>query len=435
MNIIYKYILCLAFATFCLASYAQPNIYPAKKQTESIKIEGATIHIGNGEFLEDAAVVFENGILTYVGEKDKAPNAQRKINATGKHIYPGFISPNSTLGLVEFEAVKATLDFAEVGENNAHVRSLIAYNTDSKLINTIRTNGVLFAQVTPQRGWISGQSSVVHLDAWNWEDAVVREDDGIHINWQEIPRRRTLSATTKKRFETESEKQIIKLLDLLKEAKAYAEIDSKEKVFNARLEALEGVFTGDKQIFIHVNNAKNIQRAILTLASLDIRPVIVGGREAHLVTDILTQYKIPVIIRQAHSLPENEQDDVLLPYKQAKLLSDAGVLFAYSVAGPDAFWDQRNLPFMAGTAVAYGLDYEKAVASISLNPAKILGIDHKTGSIELGKSADLFISNGDALDIIGNDIEYVFLQGRDINLDNLHKQLYQRFKDKYEAMK
>lgn len=432
---IYTYILFFAMVLVCASVYAQPEIYPAKKQSKTFKVEGATIHIGNGEYLENAAVNFEDGIITYVGTASDAPSAQEVIDAKGKHVYPGFISPNTILGLVEFEAVKATLDFVEVGENNAHVRSLIAYNTDSKIINTLRSNGILMAQITPQRGLISGQSSVVHLDAWNWEDAVLKEDDGLHINWPEMQARRGQSAADKKKREEANKVQIQTLMSLFKEAKAYAEINEKDKVVNARLHAFEGVFDGKKKVFVHVNDAKNIQMAVLKFDDLGIKPVIVGGREAHLATDVLKQFSIPVLINQSHILPSQTHDDVYLHYKQAGLLYDAGVLAAYGMFGADSFWDQRNLPFIAGTAVAYGLPYEQAVAYLTLNTARILGVDKEMGSIEVGKQATLFISDGDALDMVGNAVERAFIQGRDIDLNNWHKQLYHRYKEKYEVSK
>lgn len=432
---IYKYILSFALVLVCASAYAQPEIHPAKKQSKTIKIEGSTVHIGNGEYLKNAAVNFEDGKITYVGPISGSPVAQEVINAKGKHVYPGFIAPNTNLGLVEFEAVKATLDFVEVGENNAHVRSLIAYNTDSKVINTLRSNGILIAQVAPQRGLISGQSSIVQLDAWNWEDAVLKEDDGLHINWPEMPRWRGQSASDKKKREEANKEQIQTLISLFREAKAYAEISKKDKVANARLQAFDGVFDGKKKVFVHVNDAKSIQKAVLKLDELGIKPVIVGGRDAHLVIDLLKQFAIPVLINQAHALPSRGHDDVYLPYKQASLLYDAGIVAAYGMFGADSFWDQRNLPFMAGTAVAYGLPYEQGVAYLTLNTAKILGVDKEMGSLEVGKQANLFISDGDALDMVGNAVERAFIQGRDIDLNNWHKQLYHRYKEKYEASK
>lgn len=428
------YIRSFALVLVCGFASAQPSIHPAKPQAESIRIDGATIHIGNGESIENASLSFEDGKITYVGDSANAPTAQKTIHASGKHIYPGFIAPNSNVGLVEFEAVKATVDFAEVGENNAHVRSIIAYNTDSKVINTLRLNGILQAQITPQRGLLSGQSSIVQFDAWNWEDAVVQEDDGLHINWPEMPRWRGSQARDKAKIEEANKNKILQLISLFEEAKAYAALDPKNKVVNARLQALEGIFEGEKQVFVHVNDAKNIQKAVLTFTDLGVTPILVGGREAHLVTDLLKQYDVPVLIHQAHSLPAKEHDDVYLTYKQANLLYEAGVLAAYGIFGSDGFWEQRNLPFMAGTAVAYGLPYEQAVAYVTLNTAKILGIDDRTGSIEVGKSADLFISTGDALDMRTNQLEKAFIQGRELDLSSWHTQLYDRYKERYESL-
>src|SRR5690606_13421417 len=157
---------------------------PAPKQTQAISIEGATAHLGNGKVIDNALIMFNDGKLTFVGSAlTKIARQGTIINAKGKHIYPGFIAPNSTLGLVEIDAVRATEDENEVGTMNPHIRSLIAYNTESKVVESMRINGVLMGQITPRGGRISGTSSVVQFDAWNWEDAVIKEDDGIHINW------------------------------------------------------------------------------------------------------------------------------------------------------------------------------------------------------------------------------------------------------------
>lgn len=426
MKIDFIYITAIFFTV--LSGFAQPNIAPAPEQSESIRIDGATIHIGNGSHIENGSISFEKGKITYVGAKDEAPETDLQIDASGKHVYPGFIAPKTNLGLVEYGAVKASVDFNETGENNAHVRSLIAYNTDSKVINTLRSNGILLAQTTPQGGLIAGQSSVVQLDAWNWEDAAYRTDDGVHINWPEYRKSPFRSSVNEDSLKQENKNKEQKLIAFLEEAKAYGQIDDRDKTTNVRLEAFKGVFEGNKNVYVHVNDVQNIQKAILKLSEMGVKPVIVGGHDAHEVAEMLNDFDVPVIIDQAHRLPNREDEDVHLPYKQAKLLNDAGVLFAYSM---DGFWEQRNLAFMAGTASAFGLPYEEAVASITLNAAKILAIDDKTGSLEQGKDANLFVSDGDALDMIGNDVHHAFIQGRHIDLDNLHKQLFKKFEDKY----
>ena len=419
-------LLALCFAS--LPALAQPTIYPSKKQENSISITGATLHIGNGKVIENGTITFNNGKITYVGNASTTNTASEQIDAKGKHIYPGFIAPNTTLGLVEFSSVKATLDFSEVGDNNAHVRSIIAYNTDSKVINTLRSNGILLAQVTPERGLISGQSSIVQLDAWNWEDAVYKIDDGIHINWPELRLSSSMTASTIERQKEATKSRIAELMTFINQAITYHHV--KNKVSNARFDAFSGVADGKKKLFVHVNDANSIIEAINSLKDLNISPIIVGGRDAHLVGSVLKDNNIPVLIREAHSLPSREGEDVNQPYKQASLLKEQGVLAAYAM---DGFWQQRNLPFMAGTAAAHGLNKEDALAYITLNTAKILGIDHRTGSLEVGKDANLFISKGDALDMLGNDIEHAFIQGRAIDLNNLHKQLFDRYKHKYSS--
>ncbi len=427
-----SYILGTALS-LCIAGVttAQPTIYPAKAQEKPIAITGATIHVGNGQVIDQGTLLFEHGKITHVGGDIAIPAGTEIVDARGKHLYPGFIAPNTNLGLVEISSVRATVDFAEVGENNAHVRALIAYNSDSKVINTLRSNGILLAQITPQDGLVSGQSSIVQLDAWNWEDASYKADEGVHINWPTLRFGRfgagggpTASPGAQKE---RVEQEIAQLEDYLKEAKAYADLGG-DRTTNARFEAFRAVFSGKRKVYVHTNRATDIISAVSTLKRHGISPVLVGGAEAHLVTELLKDNQVPVIIRQSHSLPYATDVDVYLPYKQAKLLTDAGILVAYSI---DGFWQQRNLPFMAGTAAAYGLDKEQALATITSNSAKILGIDDKTGTLEVGKDANLFVSDGDALDMLGNTVERAFIQGRDINLDDLHKQLFERYEYKY----
>ena len=158
---------------------------PAADQSESILIIGATAHIGNGQVIENSAIGFDKGKITFVGKADavKKEDYKKVVEVVGKHVYPGLIALSSTLGLNEIEAVRATRDSREVGLFNPSIRAIIAYNTDSRVTPTVRSNGVLMAQIIPQGGLVSGQSSIVELDAWNWEDAAYKMDDGIWLNW------------------------------------------------------------------------------------------------------------------------------------------------------------------------------------------------------------------------------------------------------------
>ena len=426
-KIIYQFI---ALSLVSTSVFSQANIYPAKAQKGTIAIVGGTIHVGNGKVIQNGTIIFSNGKITSVKEGNTAPQNVAVVNAAGKHIYPGFIAPSNGLGLVEVESVRATRDFQETGSINPHVRALIAYNTDSRVIATVRSNGTLLSQATPEGGLVAGTSSIVQLDAWNWEDAAYKKDNGIHFNWptsQVRAGRRGGPAVSEELLKERYQKQLAELKSYFAQAKAYAD-DEKSAIFNARFEAMKGLFNGSKKAFVNVNRQKDIIIAVQFFEEFGIKPVLVGAEQAIEVTSFLKEHNIPVIIYESQSLPGNDDDDVYLPYKNAKILHDAGILIAMSV---DGYWQQRNLPFMAGTAAAYGLTKEEALAIITSNTAKILGIDKTTGTIEEGKDANIIISEGDALDMRTNNVTRAFIQGRDINLDNVQKQLYKRYADKY----
>ncbi|RZK77762.1 MAG: amidohydrolase [Pedobacter sp.] len=435
-----KYILTLLFAAAGIKAFSQADIIPAKAQDKKIAIMGAKLHIGNGQVIENGYVMFDKGKITGVGDATVAKfdlTGVTVITANGKHVYPGFIAPITNLGLTEFESVKATLDFEEIGNINPHIRALVAYNTDSKVPATLRSNGILMAQVTPQGGTISGSSSVMQLDAWNWEDAAVRKDDAQHMTWPVTPRFKggfgagRPGALTPDALQERTQALVNELDGLFAEAKAYADTE-KPAVINARLAAMKHLFDGKQKLFITANAQKDIMAAVKFAKKYGITPVIVGGDEAYLIIPFLKENGIAVVVKQPHALPNNNDDDVNMPYKNAGILANAGIDVVVSI---DGYWQQRNLPFMAGTVAAWGLDKEKALSTITLNTAKVLGLDKSTGSLEMGKDATLFISAGDALDMKTNNVEKAFIQGRDINLDNLHKQLDRKFSGKYAAEK
>ncbi len=417
---------------FCAAtSFAQQPV-PAPKQTKTICLKGGNVHVGTGIVINKGDVVFNDGKLTYVGEA-KADIADAEIiNCEGKEIYPGFIAPNSTLGLTEIEAVRATNDFNEVGQNNASTRALIAFYTDSKVIPTVRSNGVLMAQVTPRGGLFSGLSSIVHLDAWNWEDAIIRADDGIHLNWPEM---QPPSLTEEKEgAANEKNKNYDRTLQVITkffaDAKAYGLSNPSE--INLRLEAAKGLMTASKTLYIHANEPREMMDAVNISRQFGVKNIVlVGARGAYLITDFLKQNNIAVMIQRPHSLPNRVDDDVDFPFKNAALLQKAGILFCIQNEGDMEAMNSRNIPFLAGTCASYGLGREEAIASITLNPAKILGIDKTCGSLEAGKDATLFVSSGDALDMRTNNVERAYIQGRKLQLTSQQTELNERYKSKY----
>lgn len=426
MRILIFFALCLA-NTLNIFSQDVPN--PAPKQSQTFTIVGATAHIGNGQTIENSVIECTDGKITKVANKTNAQTFNGNIiEATGKQLYPGFIAANTTLGLFEIEAARATLDMYETGDLNPNARSIIAYNTDSRITPTVRANGILTAEITPVGGFISGTSSVVQLDAWNYEDAIYKLDNGIHINWPQMYTFKGWWAEPEGIEKNEKYTEALdKLKNLINQAKSYCNTD-KPTENNLKLQALCGLFNNTKTLFVHVNLAKEIIDAINFAKNYNLNLTIVGGAEAWRCTQILKDNNIPVILVQTHALPMHDDDNIKQPYQNPALLEKEGIL--YCLTG-DANWDIRNLPFEAGTAASYGLSKEKAIQAITLNAAKILGIDKTTGSIEVGKDATLFISAGDALDMKSHKIEKAFIQGREINLGNRHKDLNKKFMDKY----
>jgi len=405
---------------------------PAKSQTETITITGATAHIGNGEVIRNSIIIFENGKITHIGTQGSISGKGNVIDATGKHVYPGFIAPNSTLGLVEIGAVRATDDDSEIGGFNPHIRSIIAYNAESKIVESMRPNGVLIAQTTPRGGWISGTSSIVQLDAWNWEDAAIKTDDGIHMNWPSpfTQGRWWLGEDPGYKPNKKYKEQVTAINDFVYQAKATIKSDNRKE--NLPHLAMQKVFDGSQTLFIHVGAEKAILDVLSFVKEQNIKKaVLVEADEAHKVATQLKQQNIPVLLTRTHSTPNYEDDDYDLPYKNAKLLIDAGVLVGLQNSGQMERANARNLPFQAGTVAAHGLDKEKAVQLITGNSAKILGIDDTVGTLEVGKDATLFISIGDALDMRTNQLEKAFIQGRDISLESHHTKLWKRYSSKF----
>ncbi|MBV7267907.1 amidohydrolase family protein [Winogradskyella luteola] len=415
-------------------SFAQQT--PAPKQTKDIAIVGATAHIGNGEVIENSIIVFGNGKIKNVLDASK-PNAitlqaMDIIDAKGKHVYPGFIVSNGTLGLVEVDAVKASNDLSEMGTYNPHIRSIIAYNAESKVIESMRPNGVLLGQVVPRGGRITGTSSIVQYDAWNWEDAAIKTDDGIHINWpNSFSRGRWwLGEDPGLKPNKDYAKQVKELTDYFNEAKSYSKGDSKER--NLPFEAMTGLFDGSKQLYINVDDEKGITDAVNFAKSQGfLKITIVGAYQAGNIGNFLKQNSVSVMLQRVHTRPELEDHDYDYTFKLAKKLVDAGVLVSLETSGQMERMNSRNLPFYAGTTVAYGLTKEQALQLITQNAAKILGIDDMYGTLEVGKSATLFISEGDALDMRTNQLIHAFIDGRNISLETHQTELWKRYSNKY----
>ena len=422
-----------------LPAGAQEVIYPAKEFKGKTFVTNGTIHVGNGTVIENGTIVISNGKITSVGAGASSPGSDtRVIDAKGKHVYPGLILANTDIGLKEIaNGVRASNDHTELGEFNSNIRAITAYNTDSRVMAVLRSNGILLASVAPQGGSVSGSSTIVQLDAWNWEDAAYQMDAGMHITLPSF-----ISRGGGRRFggfpgfpgaggadagKSPLEK-VEEIKSFFRQAKAYIQEPVHSNV-NLKLEAMRPLIEKKQKLFVHGDQIKQMLIAIDFAKEFGVDVVIVGGSESFQIADLLKANNISVILDQCLNLPATEDDDIDQPFKTPAALQKAGVL--YCISDDDANTRYRNLSYNAGIAATFGLTKEEALSAITLNAAKILGVEGKTGSIEVGKDANIVVCEGDLLDMKTSTVTDALIQGRQINLDNKQKQLYERYKYKY----
>jgi imidazolonepropionase-like amidohydrolase len=404
---------------------------PGKKASGGILIVNAILHDGNGRKTENAWLRADGAKITATGTgqpDEKSSAGAQKIDAGGSHLYPGFILMNNPLGLSEIEAVRATLDFQETGSDNPNIHTLPAYNTDSEIIPTLRLNGILTAQITPRGGRISGLSSVVQLDAWNWEDAVLKERDGLHLNWPSRWNRQGWWAEPSSAVEKNKDyqKQVDELRQLFSEAAQYNSVA--EKSLNPKLEALALVLAGKVRLYLHASTSAEILASLEFTRSAGIKgSVLVAGPEVLDIIPYLKENAVPVILNRLHDLPLNAESPVFQQMRIPFELHKAGILFALDYEGSMEVMGSRNLGFLAGATRAYGLPEEDALSLITRNPARILGMEKTTGTLEPGKDATFFLSKGNALEMKGQELSRAWIQGREIRLESKQTQLYQKF--------
>jgi imidazolonepropionase-like amidohydrolase len=420
---------------FATSGFAQPTVYPAPENNGLIFITHATIHVGNGNIINDGTIRINKGKIEKIGTNIPVPADVKVFDVKGKQVYPGLISAISNLGLKEVAGgVRGTNDYQELGSMNPSIRSIVAYNTASNVTNVLRSMGILLANIIPQdedgsNQLISGTSSVVQLDAWNYEDAAYKMDGQMHFNMPSlISRRSRFSQGPQEDPLKKALEQIESVKTFFKEAKAYL-TESVHKETNLNYEATKNLFDKKQKFFVHCNSVKEMLLAIDFVKEFGFDVVIVGGADSWQIAPLLKQNNIPVILGQCHALPVANDDDIDQPFKTPYLLQKAGVLFA--IADNDGTTRGRNLMYNAGTAASYGLSKEEALSAITFNAAKILGIDNITGTLEEGKDANVIVSKGDILDMEHSIVELAFIQGRKINLDNRQSQLAERYIYKY----
>ena len=419
---------------------------PAPTQDKSVLIFGGITHVGDGQIINNSVIGFTDGKIDLIASSEEnwtdkllnmfSDSNNKKydtiIDASNHHIYPGIIALNSNLGLVEVDAVRASVDDDEAGIYLPEIRSIIAYNAESKAVESMRPNGVLVAQIAPNGGVISGSSSVVQLDAWNWEDAVIKYDQGLHINWPSPYTfgRWWLGEDRGLKANNNYNKQVNDLKEFFDNSKANMNLD---KSMNLKSRSMKAIFEGESTVYLYADDEKEIVDGVLFFKKFGINKiVIVGASEAKNQLDFIKENDIPVVVKQPYRFPQSVDSDPRETFMLAKKMIDKGILVSIDPSGaPQSRVSIRNLPFYAGSFSSYGIDKEVALSMITLNPAKMLGIDSEFGTLEIGKSATLFVSKGDALDIISNNVTHAFISGRNISLETHQTRLWRRYSNKY----
>ena len=427
-----RFITLIAFFSFTFAS----DQIPASQQDHAILIKDVTIHPISGPPIEEGFLLFENGKIVYTGNKfTKLLNKTEVVSLPGKHVYPGLISANSIMGLVEVNAVRSTRDFAEVGSFNPNVRAEVSYNPDSEIIPVTRSNGVAIVLPAPQSGLVSGPSAAMMLDGWTSETATLKAPVGMHIHWPGMNVSHSPWAQkSPEEQKKERDKQLKELDEILDKARAYvqsADTENSLQKTDLKWASMAAVVKGELPAFIHANSVQQIEAAVEWATRQELKMVLVGGRDAWMVTDLLKKNAIPVIIEATHKLPSQRWSDYDEPFKTPLKLYEAGIEFCItSNSGSFQTPHLRNLPYEAATAAAHGLPKDEALKAVTLYPAEILGIADRVGSLDVGKDATFIITDGDPLEVM-TSVEQVYIQGRKVDMSDRHKMLRDKYTEKY----
>ena len=432
-------------ATFALTLFPPliaraSNQVPAKPQDHPIAIVKATIHPVSGPAIENATILFDAGRITALGSEVKLPSNAEVIDGTGRHVYPGLISSDTYIGLTEIGAVRASVDMTETGRINPNVKAEVAVNPESELIPVARANGITLAVSAPTGGLISGTSAMLMMDGWTWEDMTLRAPLALNVHW---PSMTIVRAWWMRKSEEDQKKErdasLKEITNAFRDARAYLKAKAAETEkgipyhdVDMRWESMIPVLERKVPVVVWADEVQQIEAAVAWAEQESLRVIIGGGHDAWRVADLLKKKNIPVLAGGIYRLPDRRFEEYDEPLMLPAKLYRAGIQFAI-ITGDEAP-HERNLPYHAGTAAAYGLPEDEALKAITLTPAQIFGVADRVGSLEIGKDATLILTTGDPLDIRSN-VLMEFIQGRKIDLTSKQTMLYEKYKEKYRRIK
>ncbi|MFQ5818089.1 MAG: amidohydrolase family protein [Terriglobia bacterium] len=410
-------------------------------------IRGAKIYTLTGPPIENGTLIIRNGKIAAVGLNLRIPARAQVINARGLEVYPGLFDSISRLGLIEIGAVSATVDTTELGAYNPQLVAATAVHPASEHILVARANGITHALAAPGAGGggffgrfsggaavIPGQGSLIHLSGWTIEEMAIETSVAMMLNWPSIQTRRFDFSTfsIKQRPFTEAKKEydekVAKLEDWLEAAKHYAQAAANGSAANferdLKLEALARVVQGQLPVIVLANDDRDIKNAVEFAQKHKLKMILAGGAQAWKVKDLLREKNIPVILRPTQALPGEEDEPYDKAFTNPGELHAAGINIAFATFGSS---DSRTLPYEAANAVPYGLPWEEALKAVTLYPAQILGVADRVGTLEVGKIANLIVTDGDPLQI-QTQVRYLFINGQLTSTDNKHRQLFEKYR-------
>ncbi len=433
--------LLLALVLAAVVARASDSI-PAVRPAGPVLLRGATVHTVSGADLAATDVLLRDGKVSAIGQKLAAPKGTTVVDVAGKHLYPGLISAFSGMGLSETASVRGSVDLSETGGLNPNARAQPAINPDSEHIPVSRANGILTALTVPQTtGLIAGVSTLIRMDGWTYEDLTIRPAVALHLRWPNLTINRDPSFPRPVADQQRAiDDNLKKIRDAFATARAY--LKAKEGAgkpidTDLRWEAMIPALRGEMPVFVYANEAREIESAIEWAKTEKLKITILGGLEAWKVADLLKQNDVPVIVGPVLTLPLHREDPFDATYANPGKLFAAGVRFCIANDGDNAELGNqadRNLPYQAGKAAAYGLPPSEALKAITLYPAQLLGVANELGSIEVGKRATLIVTDGDPIEM-PTHVERAYIDGASIDLSNHHTRLYEKYQKKYEQLK
>jgi imidazolonepropionase-like amidohydrolase len=434
----------VAIATSCLSPVAASDQIPGAPQKNPIALRGGVIHTVSGETIENGSLLIEKGKITKVlstGEI-QTPVDTVIVELNGKHVYPSLIEAYSSIGLVEIDSIAATIDNSETGQINSNVRAQVAFNADSEAIPVARANGVLIANSVATGGLIGGRACLMRMDGWTWEDMALKTDSGMQASWPRfaaarVGRRGGGGGPPGESGASQANERLKELATLIEKTRAYVEgreKDTTQNLLDRRLEGMIPVVLGKVPLIVEAEDTQQIESAVAFCKKHNVRLVIYGGYDAVKCAALLKEANVSIIVAGVYRLPQNRHDAYDAAYSLPARLQEAGIDYCISGAGRFGASNLRNLPYHAATAVAYGLSHEDGLKAITLAPAKILGVEDRVGSLDVGKDATLFIADGDILET-STQVVQAYVDGRLVDLTSRHTLLNDKYKKKYEQLK